>query len=114
MAWAVKGFPRILRQTGDCSHERKQTPLITLQQDADGFIRMNRHYPASVRIRITFTDGSTGEFSGRTLNNAYDAALAEFRARNGLDARGYSRTTAGRTNSGNSVDYVPVHPGMGG
>lgn len=88
--------------------------MITLQQDADGFVRMSRHYPASVRIRIAFTDGSTGEFSGRTLNNAYDAALAEFRARNGLDARGYNRTPAGRTNSGNRLDFVPVHPGMGG
>jgi hypothetical protein len=87
--------------------------LITLQQDADGFIRMNRHYPASVRIRIDFTDGSTGEFSGLTLNNAYDAALAEFRAKNGLDARGFSRTAAGRKNSGNKIDFVPVHPGMG-
>lgn len=73
---------------------------------------MNRHYPASVRIRINFTDGSTGEFSGRTLNSAYDAALAEFRAKNDLDARGYSRTTAGRSNSGNKIDFVPVHPGM--
>ncbi len=73
---------------------------------------MNRHYPASVRIRIAFTDGSTGEFSGLTLNNAYDAAVAEFRAKNGLDARGFSRTTAGRTNSGNTVDFVRVHPGM--
>ena len=86
--------------------------MITLQQDADGFIRMKRHYPASVRIRIAFNDGSTAEFSGRTLNNAYDAALAEFRARNGLDARGYNRTPAGRTNSGSTVDFVPVHPGM--
>ncbi|MFD5277027.1 hypothetical protein ACFWIX_05630 [Pseudarthrobacter sp. NPDC058362] len=88
--------------------------MITLQQDADGFIRMGRHYPASLRIRIAFTDGSTGEFSGRTLNNVYDAALAEFRNRNGLDARGYNRTPAGRTNSGNRLDFVPVHPGMGG
>lgn len=87
--------------------------MITLQQDADGFIRMKRHYPASVRIRIAFNDGSTGEFTGRILNNAYDAALAEFRERNGLDARGYNRTPAGRTNSGNTVDFVPVHPGMG-
>ncbi|MDQ0665465.1 hypothetical protein QFZ35_003963 [Arthrobacter ulcerisalmonis] len=87
--------------------------MITLQQDADGFIRMNRHYPASARVRIAFTDGSTGEFSGRTLNNAYDAALAEFRAGNGLDARGYNRTPAGRSNSGNRVDFVPVHPDMG-
>lgn len=87
--------------------------MITLQQDADGFIRMDRHYPASIRIRIAFADGSTGEFSGLTLNNAYDAAVAEFRAKNNLDARGYSRTPAGRTNSGNKVDFVPVHPGMG-
>jgi hypothetical protein len=104
---------RDLRQTGGRSKQRKQIPLITLQQDAEGFIRMNRHYPASVRIKITFTDGSTREFSGQTLNNAYDAALAEFRAKNGLDARGFSRNTAGRTNSGNKVDFVPVHPGMG-
>jgi hypothetical protein len=87
--------------------------LITLKQDADGFIRMSRHYPASVRIRIEFTDGSTGEFSGRTLNNAYDAALAEFRARNSLDAKGYDRTPAARKASGNRIDFVPVHPGLG-
>ncbi|MET1087492.1 MAG: hypothetical protein ABWY04_10275 [Arthrobacter sp.] len=87
--------------------------MMTLQQDAEGFIRMSRHYPASVRIRIEFADGSTGEFSGLTLNNAYDAALAEFRAKNGLDARGFSRAAAGRKNSGNKIDFVPVHPGMG-
>ena len=87
--------------------------MITLQQDADGFVRMIRHYPASVRIRIVFNDGSTGEFSGETLNHAYDAALAEFRAKNGLDARGFNRTPAGRSNPGNKVDFVPVHPGMG-
>ena len=86
--------------------------VITLQQDAEGFIRMNRRYPASVRIRINFHDGSTGEFSGQALNNAYDAALAEFRAKNNLDARGFSRTTSGRSNSGNKIDFVPVHPGM--
>jgi hypothetical protein len=87
--------------------------MITLQQDAEGFIRMNRHYPAGVRIRIAFTDGTAGEFSGLTLNNAYDAALAEFRAKNGLDARGFSRTPDSRKNSGNKIDFVPVHPGMG-
>ncbi|WP_142044029.1 hypothetical protein [Arthrobacter sp. SLBN-100] len=86
--------------------------MITLQQDAEGFIRMNRHFPNSVRIRINFTDGSSGEFSGLALNKAYDAALAEFRAKNDLDARGYSRTPAGRTNSGNKLDFVPVQPGM--
>lgn len=87
--------------------------MLTLQQDADGFIRMNRHYPTSIRIRIAFNDGSAGEFSGLALNNAYDAAVAEFRAKNGLDARGFNRGPARRTNSGNTVDFVPVHPGMG-
>jgi hypothetical protein len=87
--------------------------LITLKQDADGFVRMSRHYPASVRIRIEFTDGSSGEFSGRTLNEAYDSALAEFRAGNNLDAKGYDRTPAARKASGNTIDFVPVHPGMG-
>lgn len=93
--------------------QRKQVPLITLQQDSDGFIRMNRHYPASLHIRISFADGTTGEFPGRVLNDAYDAALAEFRAKNDLDAKGYDRTPAGRTNPGNRIDFVPVHPGMG-
>jgi hypothetical protein len=87
--------------------------LITLRQDDDGFVRMPRHYPASVRIRIEFSDGSTGEFSGRTLNNAYDAALADFRAGNSLDAKGFDRTPAARKASGNRIDFVPVHPGMG-
>lgn len=87
--------------------------MITLQQDAEGFIRMKRHYPASVRIRISFTDGSAGEFSGATLNKAYDAALAEFRAKNHLDAKGYNRAPASRRNPGNKIDFVPVHPGMG-
>ena len=36
--------------------------MITLQQDADGFVRMNRHYPASVRIRIAFNDGISQDF----------------------------------------------------
>ncbi|WP_258805052.1 hypothetical protein [Pseudarthrobacter sp. NS4] len=87
--------------------------MITLQQDADGFIRMNRHYPASVRIKIVFTDGSSADFPGRVLNDAYDAALADFRAKNDLDAKGYDRAPAGRTNPGNRIDFVPVHPGMG-
>ncbi|MEV7638187.1 hypothetical protein AB0N71_18660 [Pseudarthrobacter enclensis] len=87
--------------------------MITLQQDAEGFVRMNRHYPASVRITVAFHDGTTGEFSGKALNNAYDAALAEFRAKNGLDAKGYTRNASGRKNPGNKVEFVPVHPGMG-
>ena len=92
---------------------RKQHTVITLHQDAEGFVRMSRHYPAAVRIAIAFTDGSTGEFSGEALNAAYDAALADYRAKNNLDARGYSRTTSGRSNSGNRIDFVPVHPGLG-
>ncbi|KSU75388.1 hypothetical protein GA0061083_2835 [Pseudarthrobacter enclensis] len=87
--------------------------MITLQQDADGYVRMNRRYPASIRIAIAFNDGTSGEFSGKVLNEAYDAAVAEFRAKNGLDARGYDRNPAGRKNSGNTVDFVRVHPGMG-
>ncbi|MCY1675193.1 hypothetical protein OVA06_10825 [Pseudarthrobacter sp. SL88] len=87
--------------------------MITLQQDAEGFVRMNRHYPASIRIAIAFNDGTSREFSGKTLNAAYDAAMAEFRAKNGLDARGFNRKPAARTNSGNRVDFVRVHPGMG-
>lgn len=49
--------------------------MIALAQDADGTVRENRHYPASVRIFIAFADGSTGEFSSRVLNNAYDTAV---------------------------------------
>lgn len=86
--------------------------MITLQQDADGFVRMNRHYPASLTIKIAFADGSSGEFSGKVLNKAYDDALADFRTGNGLDDRGFSRAPKSRTNPGNKIDVVPVHPGM--
>ncbi|MDV8149768.1 hypothetical protein [Arthrobacter sp. B10-11] len=86
--------------------------MIALQQDADGFIRMNRHFPESVRIAITFADGTTEELSGGRLNKAYDDALAEFRAQNHLDAKGFSRSPK-KTVAGNKIDFVPVHPGMG-
>ncbi|MFF1384712.1 hypothetical protein ACFVWT_14215 [Arthrobacter sp. NPDC058288] len=88
--------------------------MINLQQDADGYIRMNRHFPEKVRIAVTFADGTTEELSGGTLNKAYDAALAEFRAQNHLDARGYSRSPKKKTSSGNKIEFVPVRPGMGG
>ncbi len=52
----------------------KAEPLIKLQQDAEGFIRMKRHFPASTPITITFSDGSSEEFTGRQLNAAYDDA----------------------------------------
>ena len=86
--------------------------MINLQQDTDGFIRMNRHFPDSVPISITFADGSVEEFSGRRLNKAYDDALAEYRAQNGLDAKGFSRSPKKKTSSGNKIEFVPVHPGM--
>jgi len=92
---------------------RKRHILIKLQQDADGFIRMNRHFPESVIVTVTFADGGSEEFSGRRLNRAYDDALAAYRARNHLDAKGFSRAPKKKTGSGNKIDFVPVHPGMG-
>lgn len=87
--------------------------MINLQQDSEGFIRMNRHFPESVRVSITFADGTVEEVSGRRLNKAYDDALAEYRAQNHLDAKGFSRSPKKKTGSGNTIDFVPVHPGMG-
>jgi hypothetical protein len=87
--------------------------VINLQQDAEGFIRMNRHFPESVRVSVTFADGTVEEVSGSRLNKAYDDALAEYRAQNHLDAKGFSRSPKKKTSSGNKIDFVPVHPGMG-
>jgi len=87
--------------------------VIKLQQDDEGFIRMNRHFPESVRVSVTFADGSVEEVSGRRLNQAYDDALAEYRAQNHLDAKGFSRHQKSRTDPGNKVDFVRVRPGMG-
>jgi hypothetical protein len=88
--------------------------LINLQQDAEGFIRMNRHFPASTPITIIFADGSAEEFTGRQLNAAYDGALAEYRAQNHLDAKGFSRAPKKRVDPGNKIEFVRVHPGMAG
>jgi hypothetical protein len=88
--------------------------LIKLQQDAEGFIRMTRHFPASAPITISFADGSTEECTGRQLNAAYDAAVAEYRALNHLDAKGFSRAPRKRTDAGTKVEFVRVHPGMAG
>jgi hypothetical protein len=49
------------------------TTLINLQQDTDGFIRMNRHFPGTSLISITFMDGSTEAFLGHQLNEVYEA-----------------------------------------
>lgn len=87
--------------------------MIHFQQDADGFIRMNRHVPASTPVTITFADGSTEQLTGRQVNAAYDQALADFRAHNNLDAKGFSRAPKTRTNPGNRIEFVRVHPGMG-
>ena len=86
--------------------------MIKLQQDDEGFIRMNRHFPESVRVSVTFADGTVEEVSGRRLNQAYDEALAEYRAQNHLDAKGFSRSPK-KTGSGNKIDFVRVQPGMG-
>lgn len=87
--------------------------MINLQQDAEGFIRMPKHFPDSIRVSITFADGSVEEVSGRRLNQAYDEALADYRAQNHLDAKGFPRHQKSRTNPGNKVDFVRVQPGMG-
>jgi hypothetical protein len=86
--------------------------MIRLQQDADGYVRMNRHFPSKTPISITFTDGSTGEYTGARLNELYDAALAEYRAENRLDAKGFSRAPAKTVHPTNNVEYVPVEAGM--
>lgn len=87
--------------------------MITLKQDADGYIRMNKHFPQTVTIAIAFTDGAVEQFSGSQLNEFYDAAQAEFRAENHLDAKGFSRRPAKTVQSKSTIDYVPVQPGMG-
>jgi hypothetical protein len=86
--------------------------LINLQQDAEGFIRMNRHFPDSSLISITFTDGQSEVFAGRQLNRIYDEALAEYRAQNHLDAKGFSRGPRKTVHPGNHIEFVRVHAGM--
>ena len=86
--------------------------MMTLTQDADGYIRMNKHFPQNTTVAVTFTDGTVEQFSGRQLNELYDAALASFRAENGLDARGFSRRPAKTVQSKQSIDFVPIAPGM--
>ncbi|MBO1269963.1 hypothetical protein [Arthrobacter cavernae] len=84
--------------------------MITLQQDAQGFIRMNRHFPNSAAVTMTFSDGSQEVLTGRRLNEIYDAALASYRAGNQLDAKGFSRGPKKKIQQG--IEFVPVHPGM--
>jgi hypothetical protein len=97
----------------DFLDQKMGTTLINLQQDPEGFIRMKRHFPEGQPIRITFADGSEEEFSGRQLNKVYDEAVAEYRARNHLDAKGFSRVPK-NVHASNSIEFVRVHPGMAG
>lgn len=84
--------------------------MISLQQDAEGFIRMKRHFPASTVISVTFNDGSSEEFTGAQLNAIYDDAVAVYRAENHLDAKGYSR--APKMQPSHKNEFVAVRPGM--
>ena len=87
--------------------------MINLQQDNDGFIRMDRHFPKSAPVSIVFTDGTTEVLTGARINKAYDDALADFRAKNHLDAKSFPRHPKVFPGGGNKIDFVPVHPGMG-
>ncbi len=85
--------------------------MIQLKQDTAGFVHMSRRFPAKTPITITFTDGTTGEYTGTKLNELYDAALASFRLGNNMDAKGFDRH-AKNIHRRNAVDHVPVFPGM--
>jgi hypothetical protein len=86
--------------------------MINLKQDAEGFIRMNRHFPETALVNITFNDGTEQVYSGRRLNGIYDEALAVYRAQNHLDAKGYSRAPKKTVRPANKIEFVPVHAGM--
>ncbi|TFD25281.1 MULTISPECIES: hypothetical protein [Cryobacterium] len=87
--------------------------MITLQQDADGFIRMNRHFPDTTLISISFTEGAVGEFTGAQLNAIFDDALAEFRGQNRLEgAKGFSRAPAKTVHPTKNITVIKVHPEM--
>jgi hypothetical protein len=84
--------------------------MINLRQDSQGFIRMNRHFPASAAVSVTFADGTQEVFTGRRLNQAYDEALAVYRVENQLDAKGFSRGPRKKVHPG--IEFVAVRPGM--
>ncbi|MFJ7750979.1 hypothetical protein ACIQXM_13595 [Arthrobacter sp. NPDC097144] len=86
--------------------------MISLQQDTDGFVRMDRHFPQSASVSISFTDGTAEVITGEQMNKAYDAALADFRAKNHLDAKGFTRIAKKRVLDNNKINFVPVSPGM--
>lgn len=85
--------------------------MIKLTQNSDGYVRMSRHFPAKTIISISFTDGTSGEYSGRRMNEIYDQALADFRLANNMDAKGFDRN-AKNIHRRNAVEHVPVQSGM--
>jgi hypothetical protein len=85
--------------------------MINLKQDAEGFVRMNRHFPGKITLMVTFADGTQEEVSGRRMNELYDAALADFRLGNNMDAKGFSRSPV-KIHRKNAVGFVPVSPGL--
>ncbi|MGJ3189988.1 hypothetical protein [Paenarthrobacter sp. FR1] len=86
--------------------------MISLQQDPQGSIRMNRHFPAGISIAVIFADGTQEVFTGKRLNEIYDEALAAYRAGNHLDAKGFSRGPKKKVQQ--RIEFVPVSPGMAG
>ncbi|KFF59106.1 hypothetical protein JF66_13695 [Cryobacterium sp. MLB-32] len=87
--------------------------MITLHQDADGFIRMNRHFPTKTPVSIIFSDGSQESFVGEQVNAVYDQAQAEYRAENRLDAKGFSRRPAKTVQPmKDGITFVKVRPGL--
>ena len=86
--------------------------MINLKQDTDGYVRMSRHFPEKMTLAVTFTDGTREEVSGSKMNELYDAALAEFRLQNNMDAKGFSRSPV-NIHRRNAVGFVPVSPGIG-
>lgn len=85
--------------------------MIKLKQDAEGFVRMSRHFPAKTLISITFSDGTEREYTGQRLNGLYDQALADYRLANQLDAKGFDRH-AKNIHRRNAVEFVRVQAGM--
>ncbi|AIY00414.1 hypothetical protein ART_0815 [Arthrobacter sp. PAMC 25486] len=85
--------------------------MIHLTQNSDGFVHMSRKFPATTPITITFNDGTTGEYTGRRMNEIYDAALAAYRLGNNMDAKGFNRNET-KIHRRNAVDHVPVQSGM--
>ncbi|GAA5227149.1 hypothetical protein [Paeniglutamicibacter antarcticus] len=86
--------------------------MIHLKQDSDGNVRMPKRFPRTVDITVTFADGTQEVVKGSTMNEHYDAALANYRLQNNLDAKGFSRSPATNIHRKNAVGFVPVSPGL--